>query len=114
METRSARIGLGAWSVLVIAFLWVPLVIIAIYAFNSSNIQSWPIPGWTLHWFRVTWHNQEARSSFELSLAMSSSDVVLTRSPVMNVDALSTDQGPDRLGIESPVGGDHQAPTAEE
>ena len=44
-----------------IAFLWIPLVIIAIYAFNSSNIQSWPIPGWTTHWFSVTWHNQEVR-----------------------------------------------------
>jgi putative spermidine/putrescine transport system permease protein len=43
-------------------------VIIAIYAFNSSNVQSWPIPGWTLHWFSVAWHNQEARASFLLSL----------------------------------------------
>jgi putative spermidine/putrescine transport system permease protein len=68
METRATRIGLIAWTTLVIAFLWVPLVIIAVYAFNSSNIQSWPIPGWTLHWFNITWHNQEARSAFELSL----------------------------------------------
>jgi putative spermidine/putrescine transport system permease protein len=68
VETRATRIGLGLWSALVIAFLWIPLVIIAVYAFNSSNIQSWPIPGWTLHWFRVAWHNPDARSSFELSL----------------------------------------------
>jgi putative spermidine/putrescine transport system permease protein len=68
METRATRIGLIAWTALVIAFLWIPLVIIAIYAFNSSNIQSWPIPGWTLHWFSVAWHNQDARSAFALSL----------------------------------------------
>ncbi len=68
METRATRWGLGAWSVLVIAFLWIPLAIIVLYAFNSSNIQSWPIPGWTLHWFRVAWHNPDARSSFFLSL----------------------------------------------
>ncbi|MGD0712860.1 MAG: ABC transporter permease [Gaiellaceae bacterium] len=68
METRSTRAALVVWTTLVIAFLWIPLVIIAIYAFNSSNIQSWPIPGWTLHWFRVAWHNQEARSAFGLSL----------------------------------------------
>jgi len=68
METRRTRAGLAAWSALVIAFLWVPLVVIALYAFNSSTVQSWPIPGWTLHWFSVTWHNQEARSAFELSL----------------------------------------------
>ncbi|HET8895343.1 MAG TPA: ABC transporter permease [Gaiellaceae bacterium] len=68
MERRSTRFGLGIWSALVIAFLWIPLVIIAVYAFNSSNIQSWPIPGWTLHWFRVAWHNPDARSSFGLSV----------------------------------------------
>jgi putative spermidine/putrescine transport system permease protein len=68
VETRATRFGLATWSALVIAFLWIPLVIIAIYAFNSSNIQSWPIPGWTLHWFSVTWHNQQARQSFELSM----------------------------------------------
>jgi putative spermidine/putrescine transport system permease protein len=68
METRRTRTALAAWSALVIAFLWVPLVVIALYAFNSSTVQSWPIPGWTLHWFSVTWHNQEARSAFELSL----------------------------------------------
>jgi len=68
METRVTRLGLATWSGLVIAFLWIPLVIIAVYAFNSSNIQSWPIPGWTLHWFSVAWHNQQARQSFELSM----------------------------------------------
>jgi putative spermidine/putrescine transport system permease protein len=68
VETRATRLGLATCSALVIAFLWIPLVIIAIYAFNSSNIQSWPIPGWTLHWFSVTWHNQQARQSFGLSM----------------------------------------------
>ncbi|HWX08418.1 MAG TPA: ABC transporter permease [Gaiellaceae bacterium] len=68
MESRSTRFALVAWSALVILFLWIPLAIIALYAFNSSNIQSWPIPGWTLHWFRVAWHNPDARSSFLLSL----------------------------------------------
>ena len=68
METRLTRVSLAAWAVLVIAFLWIPLAIIALYAFNSSNVQSWPIPGWTLHWFRVAWHDPEARSSLGLSL----------------------------------------------
>jgi putative spermidine/putrescine transport system permease protein len=77
METRATRIGLIAWTTLVIAFLWVPLVIIVVYAFNSSNIQSWPIPGWTLHWFNITWHNQEARSAFELSLKVGAVTTVI-------------------------------------
>jgi putative spermidine/putrescine transport system permease protein len=68
MTGRSARISLGVWSALVIAFLWIPLVIIALYAFNKSNIQGWPITSWTFHWFRVTWHNSEARDAFLLSV----------------------------------------------
>jgi putative spermidine/putrescine transport system permease protein len=68
VEARNTRVSLAVWSALVIAFLWIPLVIIAIYAFNSSNVQSWPIPGWTLHWFRVAWRNPDARSALGLSL----------------------------------------------
>src|SRR5205807_2315728 len=56
------------WSVLVVLFLWTPLVIIAVYAFNSSNIQVWPIPGWTTHWFSVAWNDPDVRSSFWLSI----------------------------------------------
>jgi len=68
METRSTRISLAVWSALVIAFLWIPLVIIALYAFNSSNIQGWPITSWTLHWFRVTWQDSDVRSALWLSI----------------------------------------------
>jgi putative spermidine/putrescine transport system permease protein len=51
-----------------VLFLWIPLLIILVYAFNTSNIQSWPIPGFTTHWFSVAWHDQEARSALVLSL----------------------------------------------
>jgi putative spermidine/putrescine transport system permease protein len=68
METRAARLGLGFWTILVVVFLWAPLAIILVYAFNSSNIQSWPIPGFTLHWFSVAWHDSEARDALWLSV----------------------------------------------
>src|SRR5204863_2445852 len=29
---------------------------------------SWPIPGWTTHWFSVAWHNADARSALWLSV----------------------------------------------
>ncbi len=67
MEKRSTRIGLWIWAGLVVAFLWIPLVLIGVYAFNSSNVQSWPIPGWTFHWFHVAWSNPDARDSLRLS-----------------------------------------------
>jgi putative spermidine/putrescine transport system permease protein len=68
METRAARVGLSAWTLLVVLFLWFPLVLIGVYAFNESNIQSWPISGWTTHWFSVAWHDPDVRSALWLSV----------------------------------------------
>ena len=33
-----------------LAFIYVPLIVVGIYAFNSSNILQWPPPGLTTHW----------------------------------------------------------------
>ena len=68
METRGTRIGLGVWALLVVAFLWIPLLIMAVYAFNSSNVQSWPIPGFSTKWFSAAWHDEEVRTAIGLSL----------------------------------------------
>jgi putative spermidine/putrescine transport system permease protein len=67
-EKRSTRIGLWIWTALVLAFLWIPLILIGVYAFNRSNVQSWPIPGWTFHWFHVAWSSSDVRSSLWLSV----------------------------------------------
>jgi putative spermidine/putrescine transport system permease protein len=68
METRAVRIGLGAATTLVVAFLWVPILIILAYAFNGSVLQTWPIQNLTLHWFHEAWVDQEVRSSLWLSV----------------------------------------------
>jgi putative spermidine/putrescine transport system permease protein len=68
VETRVSRLSLGVWAVLVVAFLLIPLVLICVYAFNSSNIQSWPIAGFSTKWFSTAWDNQEARDALFLSL----------------------------------------------
>ena len=68
MEARVARWSLALWALLVVLFLWIPLVIICVYAFNSSNIQGWPITHFSTKWFAQTWHNQDARNALKLSL----------------------------------------------
>jgi putative spermidine/putrescine transport system permease protein len=68
METRSTRLALAAWTGLVLLFLWFPLALIMVYAFNRSNVQSWPIPGFTTKWFRVAWDSPDVRSAIWLSV----------------------------------------------
>ena len=68
MEGRGSRIALGAWTLLVVLFLWIPLLLILVYAFNRSNVQSWPITGFTSHWFSVAWHSEEVRGAVWLSV----------------------------------------------
>ena len=67
-ESRLARILLRVATWFVLAFLYVPLAVVVIYAFNKSRIQSWPPSGFTTHWFGVTWRNQEFRSALWLSI----------------------------------------------
>src|ERR1700759_270912 len=68
MESRGLRFALRIWVVLVLAFLFIPIVLIVLYALNQSNIESWPIAGFTLHWFGVGWHDEQERSAFPLSV----------------------------------------------
>jgi putative spermidine/putrescine transport system permease protein len=65
---RGTRIALAVWTVLVLLFLFVPIALILLYAFNPSNIQSWPISGLSTKWFSQTWNNDAMRQSLWLSL----------------------------------------------
>src|SRR5712692_473197 len=62
------RLALRVWVGLVLAFLFLPIGIICFYAFNSSNVQSWPIRGLSVRWFSVAWHDPQVRSALVLSL----------------------------------------------
>ena len=68
MESKGLRTALWIWVILVLAFLFVPIMLIVLYAFNRSNIESWPISGFSLHWFTVAWHDSQVRSAFLLSV----------------------------------------------
>jgi putative spermidine/putrescine transport system permease protein len=68
METRATRVVLSVWVALVIGFLLFPIVLIGVYAFNESNVQSWPITSFTTHWFGDAWNNQDVRDALWLSV----------------------------------------------
>jgi putative spermidine/putrescine transport system permease protein len=60
--------ALRAWAVLVLLFLFIPILLIFFYAFNTSNIESWPIPGLTTKWFVSTWNDPQVRTALLLSV----------------------------------------------
>ena len=49
--SRGTRMVLRLATIAVLAFIYLPLIVIGIYAFNSSTNQAWPIPGLSLQWF---------------------------------------------------------------
>jgi putative spermidine/putrescine transport system permease protein len=57
---------LGTW--LTLAFLYLPLIVIGLYAFNERRVQTWPIPGLTLEWFGRALHNPGVREALTTSL----------------------------------------------
>jgi putative spermidine/putrescine transport system permease protein len=51
-----------------LAFIYIPLIVLAIYAFNASNILEWPPPGLTTDWFPKAIENEFAREAFVTSI----------------------------------------------
>ncbi len=71
-ESRVARVALRLASGGVIVFLYLPLIILAIYAFNPSRIQSWPPTGFTFHWFGEAVANPGVRQAVINTLVVAS------------------------------------------
>jgi putative spermidine/putrescine transport system permease protein len=67
-ESPLARLALRLATSLTLAFIYLPLLVIALYAFNDSRTQAWPIHGLTLKWFSKALDNQGARDALLTSL----------------------------------------------
>ena len=68
MEPAGLRIALRIWVVLVLLLLFTPIVLIIVYAFGPSVVQTWPLRGFTWHWFAVAWNDPSVRQAFLLSV----------------------------------------------
>jgi putative spermidine/putrescine transport system permease protein len=58
------RVGVG----ITLAFIYVPLVVIAIYAFNGGTTLKWPLDSVTTHWFSAAIHDSGARNALWTSV----------------------------------------------
>ncbi|HXM52112.1 MAG TPA: ABC transporter permease [Candidatus Binatus sp.] len=68
IEPRSVKVGMGVVSGLVLLFLYVPLFVIMLYAFNPARSQAWPLPGLSTRWIVATWNNLDVRTALFTSL----------------------------------------------
>jgi putative spermidine/putrescine transport system permease protein len=68
LESAGLKIGLRIWVALVLLALFAPIVLIIVYAFDPAVVETWPIKGFTLHWFSVAWHDPDVRAAFLLSI----------------------------------------------
>jgi putative spermidine/putrescine transport system permease protein len=57
MESRLARLVVKAGTAVTLLFLYIPLVILGLYAFNKSRFRAWPPDLWTTRWFVAAWHD---------------------------------------------------------
>ncbi|MFL5679329.1 MAG: ABC transporter permease [Chloroflexota bacterium] len=66
MGRIALRVAAGA----VVTFLYIPILVIALYAFNAQRIQVWPIKQFSTQWFGAAWDNPSVRDALALSITV--------------------------------------------
>jgi putative spermidine/putrescine transport system permease protein len=68
VESTLARILLRAGALATLAFIYLPLFIIGLYAFNKNVTQAWPIEKYSTKWFSVAYHDEAVREALKNSI----------------------------------------------
>jgi ABC-type spermidine/putrescine transport system permease subunit II len=66
--------------VLVVVFLYLPLVVAVLFAFNSGQTLTWPIQGFTLRWFDQIFSDPSFRRALRTSLLAATATAVIAGS----------------------------------
>ena len=68
VEARWVRVGLRVATWLIVGFLYLPLVLVGVHAFNESGFMAWPPTGFTLRWFGEALSNPAIPTAFVNSI----------------------------------------------
>jgi putative spermidine/putrescine transport system permease protein len=81
MESRAARLAIKIGTGVTLLFLYAPLVVLGVYAFNKSITRAWPPDLWTTRWFSAAAHDPDLPSaltgSFEAAIGATLAALVL-------------------------------------
>ena len=78
--SRNGRRVLAAFFVLLVLFLYAPIAILLVFSFNDSVLPTFPLSGFTLHWYHEFLTDPELKGALETSAivaALSSAGAVL-------------------------------------
>jgi putative spermidine/putrescine transport system permease protein len=68
VESRATKILLRLGALVTLAFIYLPLFIIGLYAFNKNVTQAWPIEKYSVKWFSVAFHDEDVRDALKNSI----------------------------------------------
>jgi spermidine/putrescine transport system permease protein len=79
-----------------VAFIYVPLVVVVVFAFNSGSNLSWPPHGVSLRWFRLVFGDEAFRSGLRAS-AIAATATAITAGTVGTAAAFAFIRRPSRI-----------------
>jgi len=65
--SRNGKRVMRVFFALVVAFLYAPIVILLIFSFNNAQLPSFPLSGFTLHWYHQFLTNSDLQSALGTS-----------------------------------------------
>ena len=67
-HARLVRFLFGTWAVLVYVFLFAPIVLLVVFAFNANRYGTFPFTGWTTSWFGQVFNDYQIKDALYTSL----------------------------------------------
>jgi spermidine/putrescine transport system permease protein len=65
--SRNGKRALRVFFALLIVFLYAPIAVLLIFSFNNSELPTFPLSGFTLHWYHQFLTNADLRAAIETS-----------------------------------------------
>ncbi|WP_027834729.1 ABC transporter permease [Maritalea myrionectae] len=59
-----------AWTILVYTFMFLPVAVVILLAFNANQFGAFPMTGFSLRWFVALWENDAIVRAFQTSLTL--------------------------------------------
>ena len=65
--SRNGRWALRAFFAAVVVFLYAPILVLLVFSFNNSAVPTFPLTGFTFHWYHEFFANADLRGALETS-----------------------------------------------